>query len=154
MPSTIWSSLSKQQLGRYAEYYAKMEFTSYGFDVYTAEVDDHGVDFVARSVKSGVFYEVQVKAVRGYQYTFVQKDKMTNGSESLPLNRLICFLRFEDGHLPEVYVIPATAWKNPNQVLQSKDYIGKKSKPEWGINISPKTIHLLDGFRFEDTIIP
>ena len=32
--------------------YAKMEFTSYGYDVYTSEVDDHGVDFVARNVKN------------------------------------------------------------------------------------------------------
>ena len=32
MPKTNWSELSPLQLGRYAEYYAKMEFTSYGFD--------------------------------------------------------------------------------------------------------------------------
>ena len=49
MPNTIWSRLSHLQLGRYAEYYAKMEFASYGYDVYTSEVDDHGVDFVARN---------------------------------------------------------------------------------------------------------
>ena len=38
-----WSRLSRLQIGRYAEYYAKMEFASYGFDVYTSEVDDYGV---------------------------------------------------------------------------------------------------------------
>ena len=48
MPNTNWSELSHLQLGRYAEYYAKMEFASFGYDVYTSEVDDHGVDFVAR----------------------------------------------------------------------------------------------------------
>ena len=53
MPNTKWSELSAMQLGRYAEYYAKMEFTSYGFDVYTSEVDDHGVDFIAKS-KDGI----------------------------------------------------------------------------------------------------
>ena len=52
MPNTSWSNLNHMQLGKYAEYYAKMEFTSYGYDVYTSEVDDHGVDFVARDVKT------------------------------------------------------------------------------------------------------
>lgn len=28
-----------------------MEFASYGFDVFTSEVDDHGVDFVAKGKK-------------------------------------------------------------------------------------------------------
>lgn len=37
MPDTNWSKLNKLQLGRYAEYYAKMEFASYGFEVYTSE---------------------------------------------------------------------------------------------------------------------
>ena len=40
MPRTKWSELSAMQLGQYGEYYAKMEFTSYGFDVYTSEVED------------------------------------------------------------------------------------------------------------------
>ena len=48
MPNLNWSKLTGLQLGRYAEYYAKMEFASYGFEVYTSEVDDHGVDFIAK----------------------------------------------------------------------------------------------------------
>ena len=38
MPNLNWSKLTGLQLGRYAEYYAKMEFASYGFEVYTSEV--------------------------------------------------------------------------------------------------------------------
>jgi hypothetical protein len=37
-----WARLTHLQVGRYGEYYAKMEFTLYGFDVYGAEVDDRG----------------------------------------------------------------------------------------------------------------
>lgn len=37
MPRTQWSKLSAMQLGKYAGYFAKMELTSYGFDVYTSE---------------------------------------------------------------------------------------------------------------------
>lgn len=76
MPNTNWSELSHLQLGRYAEYYAKMEFASYGYDVYTSEVDDHGVDFVARNPDDGQYYEIQVKAVRNLDYVYIRKDKM------------------------------------------------------------------------------
>lgn len=62
MPNMIWSRLTPLQLGRYGEYWAKMEFASYGFDIYTSEVDDHGVDFVARDPVAGIYYEVQVKS--------------------------------------------------------------------------------------------
>ncbi|WRO21021.1 DUF4365 domain-containing protein [Metallumcola ferriviriculae] len=70
MPNTIWSRLNKLQLGRYAEYYAKMEFASYGFEVYTSEVDDHGIDFIAKT-KEGRFFEIQVKSVRQTNYVFM-----------------------------------------------------------------------------------
>lgn len=46
--NTDWEKLSPLQLGQFGEYYAKMEFASYGYEVYTSEVDDHGVDFIAR----------------------------------------------------------------------------------------------------------
>ncbi len=39
-----WGKLNHLQLGRYAEYFVKMEFTRHGFDVYSAEVDDKGID--------------------------------------------------------------------------------------------------------------
>ena len=92
MPSTNWTKLSPLQLGRYAEYYAKMEFASYGFEVYTSEVDDHGVDFIAKNPHNNQFYEVQVKSIRNAGYVFVQKDKI-----ELQENWLLCLMRFVDG---------------------------------------------------------
>lgn len=44
--NTDWEKLSSLQLGQFGEYYAKMKFASYGYDVYASEVDDHGVDFI------------------------------------------------------------------------------------------------------------
>ena len=118
------------QVGRYAEYYAKMEFTSYGFDVYTSEVDDHGVDFVAKNL-SGEYFEIQVKSVRNDNYVFIHKDKI-----KLDQNHLVCFIRFVEGSLPECYVFSSMVWLNPDGVLfSSRDYEGKKSKPEYGLNV-------------------
>jgi hypothetical protein len=52
-----------------------MEFTIYGFDVYTAEVDDKGIDFVIRKEEKKRdrepeyrYYNVQMKSVRAMNY--------------------------------------------------------------------------------------
>jgi hypothetical protein len=148
MPNTNWSKLSHLQLGRYAEYYAKMEFASYGFEVYTSEVDDHGVDFIAKKPGKNEFYEVQVKSVREYGYVYITKAKMPELSN----NRLVCYLNFTDGKLPDVFIIPASAWANPNSVLVDRPYDkpGQKSKPEWGIQASKKKYALLNEYKSEN----
>lgn len=69
-----WSQLNHLQLGRYAEYLAKMEFTAYGFDVFTAEVDDKGIDFVVRKSDTK-YFDVQVKSCRDLTYIFFPKDQ-------------------------------------------------------------------------------
>ena len=43
------SDLTRQKLGTFCEYYAKMSLASYGVSIYTSEVDDHGIDFIAES---------------------------------------------------------------------------------------------------------
>lgn len=146
MPNTNWSELSHLQLGRYAEYYAKMEFASYGYDVYTSEVDDHGVDFVAKSPVDGEYYEIQVKAVRNLDYVYIRKDKMV-----LAPKRLVYLLLFSNGALPDCYVIPSQAWNNPNALLVERNYDkpGQKSDPEWGINLSRRNLPLLEPYREE-----
>ena len=148
MPRTNWSELSPLQLGRYAEYYAKMEFTSYGLDVYTSEVDDHGIDFVAKT-KDGNYYEVQVKSVRNDNYVFIQKSKIV-----LDEKHLVCFIRFIDGELPDCYVFPATVWKKPDgSLFKSKDYPGLKSKPEYGINTkTKKSLALMQQFKADNAL--
>ena len=141
MPNLKWSELSPLQLGRYAEYYAKMEFASYGYEVYTSEVDDHGVDFVVKAPGTDKFYEVQVKSVRDYGYVFISKSKMP----VLTSHRLVCHIHFIDNQLPDIFVIPATAWANPNAVFVERNYDkpGQTSKPEWGISLSKKNYCLL-----------
>ncbi|ABN51765.1 MAG TPA: hypothetical protein DEF39_06610 [Hungateiclostridium thermocellum] len=124
-----------------------MEFASYGFEVYTSEVDDHGIDFIAKT-KSGVFLEIQVKSIRKLSYVFVQKEKWNIESP----NTYLALLIFEDGKFPESYLIPATAWKTPNELFCDRDYVGLKSKLEYGLNISKKNMKLLQEYKMEDVI--
>ena len=147
MQNTNWSQLNSMQLGRYAEYYTKMEFASYGLDIYTSEVDDHGIDFIAKT-RNGKFLDIQVKSARQYNYVFIEKEKWNIEDPDTYLALLI----FENGKMPEAYLIPAIAWKTPNELLCDKDYQGLKSKPEYGLNLSKKNLPILRKFEIEEVI--
>ncbi len=127
-----WSRLNKQQVGAYAEYFVKMELTMYGFQVYATEVDDRGIDFVAR-YEDGPFIEVQVKSLRSIGYVFMQKEKFALRE---PLYLAIGLL-FEEKSMP---------------CLSAATYEGLKSRPEWSLNVSKKNMALLEPHRFEVTI--
>ena len=141
MPNSNWSILSSLQIGRYAEYYAKMEVASYGFEVYTSEVDDHGIDFIAKS-KSGRYSEFQVKSLRKPGYVFMVRTKWNINNPNLYLILLL----FYDCELPHAYLIPATAWNTTNELFCNRDYAKLRSKPEYGLNLSKRNMHLLDPY--------
>jgi hypothetical protein len=146
LASTDWKKLTPLQLGRYAEYFAKMEFASHGFEVYTAEVDDHGVDFVVKRGQSQ-YFDVQVKSARDSNYIFFEKSKFR-----LRPNLLAAIVLFVQGKPPRICLIPATQWLQPTALLVSRDYEGKKSKPEWGLQISNKTRPMLEEFGFDQVV--
>ena len=142
----IWSKLNKQQVGTFSEYFVKMELTMHGFQVYTTEVDDRGIDFVAR-YNEGPFFTVQVKSVRGFNYVFMQKDKFSPSKESY-----LALAILDEGEEPNLYLIPSTAWLEPNDLFKDKNYEGKKSRPEWGLNISEKNMSLLYEYQFSQVV--
>ena len=68
-----WKNLNRQQVGAFSEYFVKMELTMFGFQVYSTEVDDRGIDFVVR-YEDGPFLSIQVKSIREKGYVFIQKE--------------------------------------------------------------------------------
>lgn len=149
-----WSKLNRQQLGTYAEYYFKMEFTMHGISVFTAEVDDRGIDFVARVKKDGhvKHYDVQVKSIRSNStYIFIPESKFIMSDTYLVA---VAIFNEQEGK-PNLYLIPANAWLKPNALFNYKDYQsrGLKSKNEYGINLSKKNMTLLQTYALEKCIV-
>ena len=142
-----WNHLSYLQVGRYAEYLVKMEFISAGLDVYTSEVDEKGLDFIVRKDEN-TYYDIQVKSVRGLNYIFFPKEKF-----KLRKNLLAAIVIFPEGKPPQIYLIPSTVWFNPNNLFVSRDYEGKESKPEWGLNLSKKNLPLLSKYEFDKVVM-
>jgi hypothetical protein len=148
MPRHNWKSLNKQQVGAYAEYFVKMELTMHGFQVYSTEVDDRGIDFVARR-DSGSFIEIQVKSLRAMGYVYMQKSKFP-----LRQSTYLALGLFTEGHEPKLFLIPSTVWRTPNETFVDRKYEkdGQKSKPEWGVNVSKKNMPELSQYAFESTV--
>jgi hypothetical protein len=151
MERYCWSHLNKQQVGAYTEYFVKMELTMFGFQVYSTEVDDRGIDFVARH-GSGPFIEVQVKSLRvsgqASGYVFMQKSKF-----ALSEHLWLALGLLTEGKPPDLYLIASRTWDTPNAIFVSRDYgEGLKSKPEWGLTVSPRNRAALEPYRFENSI--
>ena len=138
-----WSQLSKQQVGAYTEYFVKMELTMHGFQVYETEVDDRGIDFIAR-YKRGPYLQVQVKSIRSHGYVFMEKTKFELHEHTYLALGLLC-----ESEPPSLFLVPSAAWQSPGGVFVERNYEGRKSKPEWGLNLSKKHLASLEPFRFE-----
>ncbi len=124
-----------------------MEFTLYGFDVYQAEVDDKGIDFVIRKGNNR-YHDIQVKSLRGLGYIFYRKDYFEPRE-----NLYAAIVIFDAGESPKLFLVPATVWLNRNALFVSRDYgPPKKSKPEWGISLSRKNYPLLQAYAFENVV--
>lgn len=141
-----WSKLNHLQIGQYAEYLVKMELIAFGLDVYSAEVDDKGIDFILRKDDLH-YYDVQVKSARNLSYIFFPKSKFL-----LRSNMLAAVVLFEDDRPASLYLIPSVVWQNPTNLFASKDYEGKQSPPEWGLNLSRKNIAELEQYQFENMV--
>ncbi len=150
-----WSRLSSLQVGRYSEYFVKMEFTLFGFDVYSSEVDDQGIDFVVRRDPER-YYDIQVKSVRqkkvgkGYTYVFLPKHTFDRGRTNL----FAALVLLPELQPPVLHLVPANAWQQPDALFVDRPYgePGQTSKPEWGLNLSARNLPLLQPHEFQHAV--
>ena len=89
-----------------------------------------------------------MKSLRKPGYVFTPKSKTP-----LKADRVVVFVYLVDGCDPALFLIPSLAWRNPDALLKDRNYgPGKKSEPEWGLNISAKTMPLLETYAFDGAI--
>jgi hypothetical protein len=138
--------LNHLQIGRIGEYWVKIWLTLFGFDAYTNDVDDKGIDFVIR-LNEEKHVDIQVKTMRGdSSYVFVNKESWKSG---LRRNLYLALVILKNNTSPKIYFIPSTDWFNPNDLLRYHDYSkeGQTSKPDWGINVSRKNMEILKQYQ-------
>ena len=151
-----WSKLNHLQIGRYAEYLATMRFIEAGLEVYTTQVDDRGIDHLVRYAP-GRCLEIQVKAVRNRNLTFVLKKHLGSSPEEIE-QRLHCgycmaFFLFEDGSEPDFFLIPGYAWLTSNDLLKDNPEGNKTCGPNFQLNPTKKAQPILDQYRFSTSLL-
>jgi hypothetical protein len=92
---------------------------------------------------------VQVKTVRLPEGNYVFFRKKFFELRNTLLAALIVLRQHEP---PHAFLIPSIAWAEPDALLCSMDYEGKKSEPEWGIRLSARNLPLLERFAFEQQV--
>ena len=111
MLKTSYNHLNNIQKGSFAEAYAKMAFTLEGFEVYTTDYDDRGVDFVIRN-GDGYYFSVQVKSVGEGSNPFVYAEKFIATGEFL-----FCAVRLVEGEHPDLYLASGKDWDTEKECL-------------------------------------
>lgn len=139
--------LTKQQLGRFAEYHVTMALVRAGLDVYTPAIDDRGIDLIAR-LGTAHFVEFQVKATRGLNYVFMRKQVF-----AIHPNRFLAYVHFVGDDEPTIYLIPSSVWQNPDDLFVSRDYEGKRSAPEYGLNLTSSRLARLEPYRLQGALV-
>jgi hypothetical protein len=136
-----WTHLNRLQLGKYAEYLVKMEFVLLGFDVFTSEVDDRGIDLVVRT-PAGNHYDIQAKSYRP-------------GTGNVYLYRihpvlLLAVVGLVDGVPPSLFLVPSCLPEGANPLFR-KCYFNQKREAEWGLSLSKKNLVILaNDYKFQD----
>lgn len=139
-----WSKLNRIQKGSFGEHFAKMEFSMFGLLVFTAEVDDRGIDFVARNAH-GAHFDVQVKTITGQNYTYITESKFST-------KLWVCLVVLEEGKPPCMYLFSGNDWSENTEGLLSRQEYPNAKEPEYGITVTKRRSAVLERFRFENRI--
>ncbi len=152
LKSIDYQKLRPLQVGRIGEYLVKLNLTLHGFDVYTTEVDDKGIDFIIR-LDADNYIDIQVKTIRSLSsYVYIDKSSKS-WQQPFKQNLYLALVILSNDTFSDIYLIPAIAWNNPNALFKSRDYHGsEKSKPDWGLNLSKKNMGLLSIYKFDNIL--
>lgn len=116
---TSYKHLNNIQKGSFSESYAKMAFTLEGFEVYSTDYDDRGVDFIIRN-NDGRYFSVQVKSTGQSANPFIYAE-----SFEVSPDFILCAVRLVEGKAPEVYLACGTDWGKKGECLNYNPGGGK-----------------------------
>ncbi|MDD2720102.1 MAG: hypothetical protein PHH47_02190 [Gallionella sp.] len=108
------------------------------FLIFSSEVDDRGIDFVARR-EDGKHFDVQVKTITGNNYTFVKESKFSSAL-------LVCLIVLRESRPPAAYLFTRSDWDSPTDGLLEKHSFPNASEAEFGIHLAEKRAEVLAKF--------
>ncbi|NRA39111.1 MAG: hypothetical protein HRU15_13285 [Planctomycetes bacterium] len=142
MLKTSYSHLNTIQKGYFGEAYAKMAFTLEGFEVYSTEYDDRGIDFVVRNT-SGKFFSIQAKSFGDNVNPFIYADKFQCSDDFI-----FCAVHLSEGQQASVYVACGNEWEDEDLTCLHHNPGGGKSGPYYEMRFAHSYVEQLKQFAF------
>lgn len=133
-----------QYVGEFGEQLVRLNFIANSIDTFIPIIDDSAIDFIAKVTKDH-YFDVQVKTVRLTKSRYFYETKRKWGEE-IRWNLLIAFVILQQNEDPLLLLIPGEKWNEEslkNTIFSNRDYSGKKSNPEWGLQIERKNLEYL-----------
>jgi len=125
-----------------------MEFTLHGVDIYTPEIDDKGIDLVART-RGGQYWEIQVKSVFRSSKVYLDGSRFKIDQPNL----LVALVRLIQDEAPKAYLLKSSLWKETNSLFRRYDTISETRDGEYGIQIGKKNESLLSPYSFDKVVV-
>ncbi|KWU58959.1 hypothetical protein AWW70_19180 [Bacillus mycoides] len=133
-------TLTNRELNKKAKKIIKENFKGYG-----AKVIEKDRTFLVTS-KEGREIEVLVKSIRRpTEYVLILKKYMDVRQDNL----YIALVIFSGENTPELFLIPATAFLEPNDLLRDRP---NYKEPEFGMNVSNKNMPALNIYKFTNSL--
>ena len=135
-----WQSMSTVKVGRYGKYLAKQKLARLGLDVFPDGLPGHDADVVVRSRDGGRLFDIQVRTLRRWtSYFFITEDEFPHGA-----NAYLALVVLPEESEPKYCLLPQSAWSEGHpKYLVHYDYVGRTSRPEYGIRMSGKVMQEL-----------
>jgi hypothetical protein len=129
-------TLTNRELNQKAKEVVKKKFQEYG-----ANIIEKDRTFSVKT-KEDKDIEVLVKSIRRpTEYVLILKKHM----DAYQSNFYIALVIFSGDNTPELFLIPATAFLEPNDLLRDRP---NYQDPEFGMNVSNKNMPLLNIYKF------
>lgn len=142
-----WRSMSTIKVGRYGKYLAKQKLARLGLDVFPDAVPDHDADIVVRSRDGRKCFDIQVRTLRRWgNYFFIPEDEFPQKD-----NAYLVLVVLPEESEPKYCLLPQSAWDEGHpKYLVHYHYVGRKSKPEYGVRMSENIMEeLLRDYRMD-----
>lgn len=138
-----WSQLSRNELVALGKTLVTERLESLGCTVTPpSRLLDGKLDVRTPSERSA---EVFVSTQRVGGYVFWTKQRLQPAS-----NRFAAIVLLADGEDPELYLVPSTAWRSASPPLKDRDYVGKKSEPEYRISLARSSLPSLQRYGWDE----
>jgi hypothetical protein len=133
-PEWTWSRLTRAQVRDHGRAIVAAAFEREGFKTQPS-------DAVVHASRGGVALEAHVRTLRKPVYAFWEKRRF-----ELAPTRFAALVLLIDERAPAAFLVPSLAWRSPNRLVVSRDYEGLASEPEWGLNLSGRSMPLLEEY--------